>query len=148
MNYSKMVAINGVIAGLIVVMNLLNPFGWGAIQFRVSEIMSVIPFYKPKYTYGVIIGVFFSNINSPFGPIDAIVGVSIAVISYSLARYLKSHVAKNILFSVVAGLIVGLMLWQVLGLPFIASAVSVAISTMFMVTAGSILMEKFFLKLL
>lgn len=47
---------------------------FGAIQFRFSEALTVLPFLAPVTTWGVFIGCLITNILSPYGPLDMIFG--------------------------------------------------------------------------
>lgn len=83
-------AINGVLAAVYVALTVINPIGTGAIQFRISEMLCVIPFFNRKYITGMILGVGIANIFSSLGLIDVIVGVTISVIAYSLSCFIKT----------------------------------------------------------
>ncbi|HBL84779.1 MAG TPA: transporter [Clostridiales bacterium] len=53
----------------------LAPIGYGAIQFRVSEALTVLPFIFPEAIIGLFIGCLTSNIiYSPFAVLDIIFG--------------------------------------------------------------------------
>ena len=53
--------------------NALN-LAYGPIQLRFSEAMTVLPFLMPEASWGLFIGCVLSNILSPYGPLDMIVG--------------------------------------------------------------------------
>ena len=66
------------IAAIYVVLTLLfSPisFGESLIEFRVSEMLTVLPFYTPAAIPGLFIGVLLSNLVSPVGPIDVVLPV-------------------------------------------------------------------------
>ena len=87
------VAQAGVIAALYVVLTVMIAtvnLASGAIQFRVSEALCVLPFFTPAAVPGVIIGCFISNIvigsalpDIIFGPLATAIG---AVFSYLLRK--------------------------------------------------------------
>ena len=65
------------VGGLYVVMSYFsNIFGlsYGPIQCRFSEALTVLPFLAPMTTWGLFIGCIISNILSPYGLLDLIVG--------------------------------------------------------------------------
>ncbi|HEY4552695.1 MAG TPA: QueT transporter family protein, partial [Bacillaceae bacterium] len=59
----RTLAVNGILAALyIAVTMLIQPFGFTNIQFRVSEIFNHLVVFNKKYIYGIVIGVFLSNL--------------------------------------------------------------------------------------
>lgn len=84
----------GIIAALYVVLTLFVQtvnLASGAIQFRVSEALCVLPFFTPAGIPGVVVGCFLSNIllTSPlpdviFGTLATAIG---AVLSYMLRKH-------------------------------------------------------------
>ena len=135
-------AINGVLAAVYVALTVINPIGTGAIQFRISEMLCVIPFFNRKYITGMILGVGIANIFSSLGLIDVIVGVTISVIAYSLSYFIKNVWVNALQYSVLAGLFVGLALYLVLGLPYWFSAATVGLSTLITTFIGTFIFKK------
>lgn len=85
----KKITRQGIVAAIYVVMTvMLGDVGYGAIQFRVSEILAVLPFFNAEYIYGITIGVFLANIFSTLGAIDIFVG--------TLASFLVAVVMSKI----------------------------------------------------
>ncbi|MCI8401164.1 MAG: QueT transporter family protein [Lachnospiraceae bacterium] len=80
-----------VIAALYVVLTLpFASFAFGAIQFRVAEALTVLPFFTPAAVPGVTVGCFLANLlgGAPlpdvvFGALATFIG---AVLSYRLRR--------------------------------------------------------------
>lgn len=66
---------------------LLAPISFGAIQFRVSEVLTVLPFIMPEAVLGLTIGCFVSNIIGS-SLIDAVFG--------TLATFLAALVTSKI----------------------------------------------------
>jgi uncharacterized membrane protein len=69
----------------------LSFISYGSIQFRVAEIMNLMAFLDPIYGVGVIIGCLISNIFSPFGLADAVIGTlctALAVFAISKTKNL------------------------------------------------------------
>lgn len=71
----KLLARQSIIGALYVVLTLL---GWGVsygpVQFRFAELMTWLAFFDPKNIIGLSLGCLVSNIWSPYGIIDMVVG--------------------------------------------------------------------------
>ena len=65
--------IAAIYVALTLLSNALN-LAYGPIQLRFSEAMTVLPFLMPEASWGLFIGCVLSNILSPYGPLDMIVG--------------------------------------------------------------------------
>ena len=78
---TKQIAFCGLIAALYVVLTwILGEFGYGPIQFRFSECMTVLPFCFPIATAGLTIGCLLANLLSTVGPLDLILGTAATLI--------------------------------------------------------------------
>jgi uncharacterized membrane protein len=55
--------------------------GFGPIQFRVAESLNLLAFFNPIFAPAVALGVFLTNIASPYGLIDMIVGTAATIIA-------------------------------------------------------------------
>ena len=74
---TKQIAFCGLIAALYVVLTwVLGEFGYGPIQFRISECMTVLPFCFPIATIGLSIGCLIANLLSSVGPLDLLLGTA------------------------------------------------------------------------
>ena len=110
-------ALCGVLAAAYAVITLaVAPFAYGPIQFRISEAMCVLPFLFPETVWGLFVGCLLSNIISPYGMLDMVVG-SIATL---LAAYLTSRCRNRYLAPlppvVCNGILVGAVIaWQEAG---------------------------------
>ena len=109
-----------VIAALYVALTYVsNSLGlaYNAVQFRLSEILSVLPVFTPAAIPGLVIGCVIANISSPFGIADIICG-SVATLLAALCSYALKNVKFRgvpvlatlppVLFN---GLIIGLEIW-------------------------------------
>ncbi|WP_057767441.1 QueT transporter family protein [Companilactobacillus tucceti] len=135
-----------IIAALYVALTVapgLSAFAYGSIQFRVSEILMLLPFYNSKYSWSLILGCFISNIFSgSLGIYDMIFGT----LATAIACYLITKVPNRdnmlwlvpIICAVVNGIIVGAELYFVLKIPFWINAFSVAIGELAVVIIGTI----------
>lgn len=140
-NVSRM-TYTAVLAAVYVVLTLINPIGWGMFQFRLSEALCVLPFFDRKNIPGVALGVVIANAFSPMGFFDIGAGVLTLVIAYTISKFIKNKYLNAIIFGVVAGLVVGAMLYYVLGLPFLMGFVSISISTIVIAVAAVFLIDK------
>lgn len=88
---------------------VFQPISFYAIQFRISEALTILPYITRLAIPGLTIGVLIANIFSPFSIIDMIVG-SLATL---IAAYLTSKVRKTWLAPlppvIVNGIIIGTM---------------------------------------
>lgn len=84
-----------VIAALYVVLTIaLAPFGYGPIQFRLSEILAILPFFNPEYTIAITVGCFISNIASTVGSIDMVVGtLQTLICAYIMTKIKNIYIA-------------------------------------------------------
>lgn len=62
---------------------LLAPISYGAVQFRVSEALCILPFFVPCAAWGLFVGCAAANLISAAGPLDVIFG-SLATLLASL----------------------------------------------------------------
>lgn len=78
-----------VIAALYVALtHVSNALGlaYNSVQFRLSEILTVLPVFTPAAIPGLTIGCIIANCSSPFGIIDIVCG-SIATLTAATASY-------------------------------------------------------------
>ena len=119
--------IAAIYVALTMLSNALN-LAYGPIQLRFSEAMTVLPFLMPEASWGLFIGCVLSNILSPYGPLDMIVGSAAtllaalltarcrnkwtAALAYSsLAPYVNNYyVQAVIMFMIISGGL-GFMVW-------------------------------------
>jgi len=109
---TRKIAISAVVGAAYAVLTIfLAPISYGAVQFRVSEALTVLPFYFPSTVWGLFIGCLIANIFSPAVTIFDIVFGSLATL---LAGYLTSKVKSKWLAPlppvIVNAVIIGLVL--------------------------------------
>ena len=78
----------GVVAALYAVLTLALPsLAYGPIQFRFSEVMTLLAFIDPFYILPLTLGCAIANIGSPFGIVDVVVGSFASFLSlYSMSK--------------------------------------------------------------
>ncbi len=145
---------SAVIAALYVALTYVsNALGlaYNAIQFRLSEVLTVLPVFTPAAIPGLVIGCIISNLSSPFGLIDIICGSIATLLAAVSSYYLRNVTIKNTPFIatlppvIFNALIIGLEIWylgdKTVQLFFI-SAIEVALGEIVMcMVAGTIFIK-------
>lgn len=73
---------NALIAALYIAVSILiQPIAFSGIQFRIPEMFNHLVVFNKKYFFGVVVGVFITNLFSPLGMYDLIFGLAHSVIS-------------------------------------------------------------------
>ena len=62
---------------------LLAPISYGPIQFRISEVLCILPFFFPFSVWGLFIGCIIANLLSAYGALDIVFG-SLATLTAAL----------------------------------------------------------------
>ncbi len=115
------------VASIYVVTTVWNPFSYDAIQFRISEILILLCFYRKEYAYALTLGCFIANIFSPLGVYDMIFGTLATVLSCLFMVRCKNLFVASLFPVVFNAIIVGLELHYLIKLDLVASMVSVAL---------------------
>lgn len=126
---AKSIAAGGLVAGLYIALTaLFAPLSFGAIQFRVSEALTLLPILSPAAVPGLFVGCLLSNLilGAPWQ--DVVFGSLATLLAAILTRRLRKNQWLAALMPVIMnGLIVGGMLSIVYALPFPATAATVAL---------------------
>ncbi len=95
----------GFIAAVYVVLTLvIQPIGYGTVQFRVSELLTVLPVYMPEAIPGLAIGCFVSNLvglstgANPAGGWDLLIGTAATAVAAVLTYLLRNIRFRNLPF--------------------------------------------------
>lgn len=133
------------IAVLYVALTAINPLSWGTVQFRVSNMLCAVPFFKKDYAPAVLLGIGIANATSPFGPVDVLFGLAAEGVAYALIVWgpLKwlPVVAKSFVLSVCVALVVGAELVLMTGAPFWAVGPGLFVGTFVAVEAGVLILK-------
>ena len=106
---------------------LLAPISYGPVQFRVSEALTLLPFYMPEAIPGLFIGCVFSNFYGGFGLPDMVFGGLATLIAAILTRKSK-NIYVGALWPVVSNMIIiGVMLHILIEVPLIATCIYVGL---------------------
>lgn len=101
MNIRSLVT-NALIAALYTVVTLvIAPFGFTAIQFRLSEIFNHLIVYNKKYFFGIVIGVFLANLLGSPMKADLVFGVAHTAISLLIVMGLSKFIKHTLTLMIV-----------------------------------------------
>jgi len=97
---------------------VLMPFSYGIMQVRVSEALTILPFFTPAAIPGLFIGCIVSNMVGPYGLLDMVLGSAATLLAAVCSYYLRSKPLLVPLPPVIAnGIIIGSMLYYAYGVP-------------------------------
>jgi len=110
----KLLTINAIIGAFYVALVFTFSFtSFQAIQFRIAEVLLILIIFNPKFAPGIILGTFLANLNSPFGPIDAVVGSIATTVTIIFMIFLrKIPILAIIMPAIFNGLIVGFLIYK------------------------------------
>lgn len=113
------------------------PLSYGPIQFRIAEVLLLLPYYDKKYCYPLILGTFAANIFM-YGLPDMIFGTLATAIVCLAVISSKNKAAIAPAAAIVNGAAIGLMLYFIFEEPgsFWVMALTVAIGEFAVVLAG------------
>ena len=116
---TKYLAEASVIAAIYAVLTIvLAPISYGAVQVRISEALTVLPFFTPAAVPGLFVGCIAANLLSPYGLPDLIFGSLATLIGAAGSYMLRKKPALVPLPPVISnGIIVGAMLYYVYEVP-------------------------------
>jgi uncharacterized membrane protein len=109
----------GVIAAVYAVLTMvLAPISYGPIQFRISEVLCILPFYFPFSSAGLFVGCIVANLLSAYGPLDVIFGSLATLLAALCTMYIGRLSREGIISKAVAclppvifnGIIVGALI--------------------------------------
>lgn len=135
----RVIVTGAVIAALYAAVTLvLAPISYGPIQFRISEVLTVLPFFTPAAVPGLFIGCALANIASPLGPIDTIAGSAATLLAAWLTYKMPTKWLAPLPPVICNGVIVGLELHFLLHVPLLATMASVALGEAVVCFVGGI----------
>ncbi|SHF71608.1 QueT transporter family protein [Ornithinibacillus halophilus] len=142
---TKTLVANALVAALyIAVSAVIQPFGFTNVQFRVSEIFNHLVVFNKKFFFGIIFGVFLTNLMfSPMKAYDIIFGVAHSAISLGiiilLAKYIKNYLVlmtANTLVFTFNMFIIAFELKLALGMPFLFTWLTTAAGELVVLAVG------------
>lgn len=94
----------------------LQPFAFGPIQFRLSEMLVLLPVFMPSAIPGLAVGCFFTNFFfSPYGIYDMVFGVSATLIAAILTYLLRKNIILASLPPMILNALLVPLIWVVDG---------------------------------
>jgi|SRR5574344_184774 uncharacterized membrane protein len=125
----KKIAENAIIAAIYFVLTIaLGSLAYDQIQFRISELLVLLCFWRPDFVMGVTLGCLLSNIASPLGWYDIVFGTLATLVSSLLVAYASPRLIVATFYPIVANaFIVAWELLIVFETPFWASVMWVGI---------------------
>jgi len=141
----KTLVVNSILAALyIAVTGIIAPFGFTHIQFRISEMFNHLVVFNKKYIFGIVIGVFISNLLfSTLLPYDLIFGVAHSIIALSItifsAKYIKGIWQRMLFNTIIFSFLMFIIAFELnlaLGWPFFFTWLTTAISELVVMGIG------------
>ena len=74
----------------------LAPISYGAVQFRISEALTILPVLTPAAIPGLTIGCLIANFNSPFGLVDVLLGTLATLLAVFCTRATRNVRIKDL----------------------------------------------------
>jgi len=110
-----------VIAALYVALCYAFAFmSYGLIQFRIAEVLLILPLYNKKYCIPVILGTFIANALN--GIYDMLFGTLATVLVLLIIILIKNELIKKIIIApaaaIINGIVIGLMLHYIFEVPY------------------------------
>ena len=143
-----------IIASLYVVLTVVFSFmSYGDIQVRIAEVLVLLCFFRKDYAIGLVIGCILSNLFSPFGIIDIVIG-SIATTLALIGVMHSKRLWIASLWPVLANaILIGLEISYIDNIPFYLPMITVGIGETIAMIVGYFIMNnlrknKAFMKLI
>jgi uncharacterized membrane protein len=94
----------------------LAPLSYGVMQLRVSEALTVLPYFTPAAIPGLFVGCIVANVISPYGIIDMVCG-SLATLLAACATYVfrKRRILAPLFPVLFNAVVIGAMLYYAYG---------------------------------
>ncbi|MFR9055586.1 MAG: QueT transporter family protein [Acidaminococcus intestini] len=124
----------------------LAPVSYGAVQVRVSEFMTLLAFYDKGLIPGLTLGCLISNVGSPFGITDMLIGTSATFLGLYFMRFCRSAFLASLMPVFSNGLLIGFELNYMADLPLLPTMGYVALGEIISVTILGNLLFPLFLK--
>lgn len=124
-----------IVAAIYVVSTMaIAPIGYGAIQFRVSEILNLLAFFNPMYGISLVLGCAIANLFSPYGLYDLFFGTLSTLISVIFIIKSKNLFIASLWPSLFIPILVGIEITILTNMPFLVTAFPILISEFIIMT--------------
>lgn len=135
LDVQRLVRIAAVAALYAVLTLLIAPIAYGAVQFRLSELLVLLCFYNRDYRWSMVLGCAVANLFSPLGIYDVVFG-TFATLLTVLCVYRCRNLLVATLFPTLFCVIVGLELTVLSALPFWITTLTVMAGEFAVVTVA------------
>lgn len=136
----KFLTTAAIIAALYAALTLALSFiSYGPVQFRVAEILTVLPFFTPAAIPGLFIGCIIANIFSPVTLIDIFVGSAATLLAAFLTSKMPNKWLAPLPPVICNAFIVGVELSVVYKMPLLITILSVGFGEAVVCFAGGYL---------
>ena len=106
----------GLVTAIYITVSLvLAVISFGVIQFRIAEMLNYLSLYQKKYIWSITLGVMVTNIFSPLGLIDVVVGGLSTFLVLSFNLWLTKKIKSMKLKMMVTALVFSLSMFTVAG---------------------------------
>lgn len=143
MNNTKKIALNGLVGALYIVLTMVNPLSYGALQFRVSTMLLPLVGFVPCHL-GLIVGTAIANFNSTLGTIDVIAGIIICSVYCLGVSKIKNKMLCSLAYALDSGIIVSLELYYCFKTPILYNIITVGFSGFVVHMIGMYLMKEIY----
>ncbi len=131
---TETIALTGVTAAVYMVATLaVSPIAFGAVQFRLSEVMVLLAWINPAFAPGLVLGCALANMFSPLGIIDVLFGTFHTFCSVMMIKRTKNMYLAS-LWPTIFSFIIGLELYIAYSAPFVVSTLSVMAGELICIT--------------
>lgn len=119
----------GIIAALYTAITvLIAPLSYGGMQVRISEALTVLPFFTSAAIPGLFVGCLLANLfGSPLGLLDVVLGSLSTLLAAFITSKIKNKRLVPLPSILVNALVVPYVLWATLGMPYLLSVFYVGI---------------------
>jgi len=126
---AKKLGRGAIIASLYVAITfVVAPVGFGHIQFRASEALTVLPIIYPESVVALYVGVLLANLMGGFGPLDIFGGSLVTLIAAYLTYRTRNSWLAYLWPIVLNGFLISIYLAPALGIPYWLCVVTLSIS--------------------
>lgn len=95
----RKIAYAGVIGAVYAALTMvLAPISYGPVQFRIAEVLCILPFFFPFSVWGLFVGCIIANLLSAYGALDVVFG-SLATLLAALSTMYIGRIGKQSVLS-------------------------------------------------
>lgn len=125
----KVLARIGIFAAVYALLTVLPPLsavGYGPVQVRISEALTVFPFLFPWAPWGLYLGCVLANLGSPFVAWDITLGALASLLAGLLTERMPRPYLAPLPPIIVNALVVPLYVARLSGMPYLPTALHIA----------------------